>query len=291
MSYRFTLAAVTAAITLTGCAKQQTSSEQPENYFQGPSQINVSHVVTRADDGSDIFLTIDGNNAGPLIAGQTNQVSVPPGKHQVGGYASTILGLGRVTIPPLEITTKSGEQTQIAYSVTRTKPVFVNEGVTKIPVQPKPVPEPVKQEAAPQPAQTAATVQAPPGDITSAAAANTAPGSAVTTSQPSSSDSSAETSGTEAVQRATGASATTQSTTVTTSQPAATDSSAVTSTTQAAQPSGNGTETTQSTTQPGTTTTETSSKAESSTQESGTTPPDSTQSTTDTAGTEASTAE
>lgn len=293
MSYRFTLAAVAAAITLTGCAKQQTSSEQPENYFQGPSQINVSHVVTRADDGSDIFLTIDGNNAGPLIAGQTNQVSVPAGKHQVGGYASTILGLGRVTIQPLEITTKPGEQTQIAYSVTKTKPVFVNEGVSKLPA--KPAPEPVKQEATPEPAQTTSTLEAPPVDITSPAA--TALSGAVTTSQPTSSDSSGETSGMEAVQRATGASATTSGGTVTTSQPATTDSSTATSSTQAAQPTSTTTETSQSTAQPATTTETTKSTTQPTTTTETTQSPvqptttETTQSTTDNVDAQASTAE
>ena len=265
MSYRFTLAAVTAAITLTGCAKQQTSSDQPENYFQGPSQIAVSHVVTRADDGSDIFLTIDGNDAGPLIAGQSNQISVPAGKHKVGGYAATMLGLGRVTIEPVEITTKPGELTQVAYSVTKTKPVFVNEGVTKLPVKPKPAPEPVQPEAPAEASQNAATVQATPGDSISVASANTPQSTSVTTSPAAATTDSTQAASGEVIQRGTTASGTTQPATTTTETTQSTTQPTTTETTQSTtQPTT--TETTQSTTQP-TTTDTTQSTTQSTTTE------------------------
>ncbi len=158
MSYRFTLAAVTAAITLTGCAKQQKPGA-PEDFFNGPTQINVSHVVTRADDGSAIFLTVDGNDAGPLVAGKNTELHIPAGKHKVGGYAQTLLGLGRVTIQSVDVTTKPGEVTQLAYSVTRDKPVFAKEGVTKLPPKPvaAPAAAPAEQAAPAQTDQTAAT--------------------------------------------------------------------------------------------------------------------------------------
>ncbi|WP_072017501.1 hypothetical protein, partial [Erwinia typographi] len=184
MSYRFTLAALTAVVTLTGCAKHQTASDQPDNYFKGPSQINVSHVMTRADDGSDIFLTIDGNDAGPLIAGQNTEVRVPAGKHKVGGYAATMLGLGRVTIPALEVTTAAGESTQIAYSVTKDKPVFAKEGVTKLPA-PAPAAEPAKPEATPDQNAAVTTQPAATSTDTSQSAASTTTSAATTSTDAS----------------------------------------------------------------------------------------------------------
>lgn len=215
MSYRFTLAALTAALTLTGCAKHQKAGT-PDDFFKGPSQINVSHVMTRADDGSSIFLTVDGNDAGPLLPGENTEVQIPAGKHQVGGYAQTLLGLGRVTIQSIEVTINPGEITQLAYSVTRDKPVFVKEGVTKLPAKPVPAPEPARQEAAPVENNQSAAV-ATPSTESATATDNSATAQAATQST-SPTSVTAET--TPAVQSAPATTATTQSTA--TSQPATT---------------------------------------------------------------------
>lgn len=253
MSYRFTLAALTAALTLTGCAKHQ-KPETPEDFFNGPSQINVSHVMTRADDGSSIFLTVDGNDAGPLLPGKNTEVQIPAGKHQVGGYAQTLLGLGRVTIQSLEVTTNPGEVTQLAYSVTRDKPGFVKEGVTRLPVKPAPAPapEPVKEEAAPaQDNQSPATV------IPATTATDSSTASAAATENSATSQASTP-----------AASSTEPATTTTESTPAAQSTTTTTETTQSTVPSGSAdtTETSQSATasQPVTTTTETTQSAASS---------------------------
>lgn len=272
MSYRFTLAALTAVVTLTGCAKHQTASDQPDNYFKGPSQINVSHVMTRADDGSDIFLTIDGNDAGPLIAGQNTEVRVPAGKHQVGGYAATMLGLGRVTIPALEVTTAAGESTQVAYSVTKDKPVFAKEGVTKLPA-PAPAAEPAKPEATPdqnaaittQPAATSAdTSQSATATTTPAAATSTDASQSVTaTTTP------AATTSTDASQSATTTPAATTSTDA--------SQSAASTTTPAATTSTDASQSATSTTAPATST-DTSQSAASTTAQPATTSTDASQS-------------
>lgn len=103
-------------------AAQGTAAVAP--FSSGPTQIDVSHIVTRADDGSSITLTIDGTEAGILKRGEKHALFVEPGKHKVGGYVQTLFGLGRVTIPAVEITTVPGKVKHVAYSVTRTKPAF-----------------------------------------------------------------------------------------------------------------------------------------------------------------------
>jgi hypothetical protein len=272
MSYRFTLAAVTAAITLTGCAKQQKPGA-PEDFFNGPTQINVSHVVTRADDGSAIFLTVDGNDAGPLVAGKNTELHIPAGKHKVGGYAQTLLGLGRVTIQSVDVTTKPGEVTQLAYSVTRDKPVFAKEGVTKLPPKPvaAPAAAPAEQAAPAQTDQTAATATS----ATIPTVAATPPAAVPVTT------------GTQATQSTTAATTTPAATVQSTSTPATATESTTTpapaSQSSAATPAATSTDTTQSTTAtaPATTSTTTTQNAATTSQPATTTTTTTTQSATE----------
>lgn len=112
-------------------AAQPTAAVAP--FSSGPTQIDVSHIVTRADDGSTITLTIDGTEAGLLKRGEKRALFVTPGKHKVGGYVQTLFGLGRVTIPPVEITTTPDKVKHVAYSVTRTKPAFAETPDTHTP--------------------------------------------------------------------------------------------------------------------------------------------------------------
>lgn len=124
MRYRFTLAVATAAVVLTGCARHGTT-DAATDFAAGPTQIDVSHIKTRADDGSNVFLTVDGKEAGELPDGQSKLLHVPAGKHQVGGYVPTLFGLGRVTIAPIEVTTSPDDVKKVAYTVTRNKASFV----------------------------------------------------------------------------------------------------------------------------------------------------------------------
>ncbi|PZL98853.1 hypothetical protein CKF43_00815 [Pantoea graminicola] len=124
MRYRFTLAVVTVAAVLTGCAKH-APADAADEFAAGPTQIDVSHIKTRADDGSSVFLTVDGKEAGKLPKGESRLLHVPAGKHQVGGYVATLFGMGRVTIAPIEVTTSPEDVKKVAYTVTRNKAAFV----------------------------------------------------------------------------------------------------------------------------------------------------------------------
>lgn len=143
MICRFTLAVAMAAITLTGCSSHKkdestTSSitASAANLFKGPAQVaaedfssgptlvNVSHVTSRTDDGSAVYVTVDGKDAGALIRGQSLQLHLPAGEHQVGGYVPTLLGFGRVTIPAVKVTTSPDKVKQVAYSTALKKPAF-----------------------------------------------------------------------------------------------------------------------------------------------------------------------
>ncbi|MEI2264462.1 hypothetical protein [Erwinia sp. CGal63] len=142
MICRFTLAAAVAAIALTGCSSHKkdepaTSSitASAANFFKptqvsaddfstGPTLVNVSHVTSRTDDGSAVYVTVDGKDAGALIRGQSLQLHLPAGEHQVGGYVPTLLGFGRVTIPAVKVTTSPDKVKQVAYSTALKKPAF-----------------------------------------------------------------------------------------------------------------------------------------------------------------------
>ncbi|MBV4366793.1 hypothetical protein ACMGGR_09760 [Erwinia sp. BNK-24-b] len=144
MICRFTLAVAMAAITLTGCAahkKDEPASTSSitasaanlfkgpaeisaEDFSTGPTQVNVSHEISRTDDGSPVYVTVDGKDAGALIRGQSLQLHLPAGEHQVGGYVPTLLGFGRVTIPAVKVTTAPDKVKQVAYSTAKNKPAF-----------------------------------------------------------------------------------------------------------------------------------------------------------------------
>ena len=155
---RFTLAALTATILLTGCARHATensaaadtsaavadapaqtadatepntaagapidSNDSPSPFESGPTLVNVSHKITRTDDGSSVYLTVDGQNAGLLQKGENKEIRLPAGKHQIGGYVETLFGFGKVTIASVDITTDPNAPKNVVYAVTRQKPGF-----------------------------------------------------------------------------------------------------------------------------------------------------------------------
>lgn len=136
MFSRSTLAALTATLLLAGCSHKTTQAPATVDvsaaeatpavsaFAAGPTQLNVTHVISRADDGSSVILTIDGVEAGTLTRGENKELFVPEGKHKVGGYVQTLFGLGRVTIPSVDVTTKTDQATHVSYSVTKNKPAF-----------------------------------------------------------------------------------------------------------------------------------------------------------------------
>lgn len=141
MFSRFTLAALTAALLLTGCARHAADSSAtaqaetpaaapiendniPSQFDSGPTVINVSHLVTRTDDGSSVYVTVDGQDAGLLQKGENKAIHVAAGKHQIGGYVQTLFGFGKVTIASVDVTTDDKAAKNVVYSVTRQKPTF-----------------------------------------------------------------------------------------------------------------------------------------------------------------------
>lgn len=127
---RFTLAAVAAVVALTGCAKH-TAAVQAPDFTSGPTRVTVTHIPTKTDDGTKVYVTVDGSDAGTLATGQSIEVHLPAGKHQVGGYARSLIG--RITIPPVEVTTSADSEKYIGYTVAKLKPAFseLSEAPTK----------------------------------------------------------------------------------------------------------------------------------------------------------------
>ena len=123
MILRFSPIALIAVVALAGCAKKHSYQDDP-TFTAGPAQVSVSHVMTRTDDGSSVFVTVDGKDAGKLNGGQSKDLFLTPGKHKIGGYVATLFGLGRVTIDPVEINTAKGEVKHVAYEVKSDKPTF-----------------------------------------------------------------------------------------------------------------------------------------------------------------------
>lgn len=130
MSYRFTLAAVAAVLALTGCTKSKTADQAPAFDF-GSSRVTVTHIPTKTDDGTKIYVTIDGKDAGALGTGENIEVQLPEGKHKVGGYARSLIG--RVTIAPVEVSTSSDVISHVTYSVAKGKPTFIVRASTPVP--------------------------------------------------------------------------------------------------------------------------------------------------------------
>lgn len=165
MINRFTLAAMTAAVTLSGCAKHSVN-ETVADFSQGDTLVEVTHLPARTADGATIFVTVDGSEAGALPVGESMALHVPAGAHQVGGYARSLIG--RVTIPSVNITTAPDSTRYVAYTVTKSKPLFTELSEDPHPETP-PVPAATKSESAKisptvqkaEPAPAAETVQKP----------------------------------------------------------------------------------------------------------------------------------
>lgn len=192
MICRFTLAAVMATLTLAGCASQPGEPSAPtessatrfftgpaqisaNDFSEGPTEVKVSHVISRMDDGSPIYVTVDGNDAGAIIRGQSLELHLPAGEHQIGGYVPTLLGFGRVTVPAVKITTRPDQVKQVAYSVTRSKPAFTEKAalpVTKEKNAPAPAAAPTA-ESSTTANSTSATENASTEKSTSTQAAST----------------------------------------------------------------------------------------------------------------------
>lgn len=143
MSSRFALAAIAAVLVLTGCAKSKT--DDPTSAFDfGSSRVTVTHIPTKTDDGTTIYVTVDSKDAGALGTGKSLELQLPEGKHTVGGYARTLIG--RVTISPVEVSTSSDVVSHVTYSIANSKPTFTVRASTPVP---KPKSETIPVESVP----------------------------------------------------------------------------------------------------------------------------------------------
>lgn len=120
----FTLTAVAAVFALTGCAKPAPTGPVAD-FSTGNTLVTVTHVPAPTEDGTTVFVTVDGNDAGALEKGGSLTLSIPAGSHDIGGYARSIIG--RVTISPIKVTTNSETVKHIVYTVTKTKPEFIEQ--------------------------------------------------------------------------------------------------------------------------------------------------------------------
>lgn len=185
MSYRFTLAAVAAVLALTGCAKSKTADQAPAFDF-GSTRVTVTHVPTKTDDGTKLYVTIDGKDAGALGIGESMELQLPEGKHKVGGYARSLVG--RVTISPVEVATSRDAISHVTYSVANLKPTFLVRASTPVPkpksesIPAEPVPSMPAQIEDPAAAEQTQTV-APAAPVTTQQTQTVTPAAPVTTPQ------------------------------------------------------------------------------------------------------------
>lgn len=130
MSYRFTLTAL-AAFLLFGCAKPVTG-EPAADFTTGATLVTVEHAWTRTDDGTTVFVTVDGKDAAALKIGESVALHLPEGTYQIGGYAKSLIG--KVSVQPVKLTTSAGSAKAVEYAVTKSKPAFKevpSEEITK----------------------------------------------------------------------------------------------------------------------------------------------------------------
>ncbi len=134
MSYRFTLTAL-AAFSLLGCAKPVTG-EPTADFTTGPTLVTVEHAWTRTDDGTTVYITVNGKDAAALKVGESVALRLPEGTYQIGGYAKSLVG--KVSVEPVKLTTTAGSAKAVEYAVTKSKPRFKE-------VQPEEVTPPAEQ--------------------------------------------------------------------------------------------------------------------------------------------------
>ncbi|MCS3433125.1 hypothetical protein [Klebsiella sp. BIGb0407] len=133
------------SLLISGCAKKQEPQDSV-SFSMGATLLKVAHLPSPIADGSDLFITVDGKEAGQLPVGEAMLLQVPAGEHEVGGYARSLIG--RVTIPGLKVTTVADQPRFVAYRVARNTPLFSVRGIDPLP---KSAPLPEKQVAQSEP--------------------------------------------------------------------------------------------------------------------------------------------
>ena len=137
MIQRIIPAVIGITLLLSGCAIQQ-DKQNVADFSAGATLLKVAHLPSSTADGSSLFITVDGKEAGLLPVGEAILLQVPAGEHRVGGYARTLIGA--VTIPALKVTTSADSPRFVAYRVARYDPLFMERGIDPLPHS-APIPE------------------------------------------------------------------------------------------------------------------------------------------------------
>lgn len=134
-------------LLLSGCAKQQ-SNQHTARFTAGTTLLKIAHLPSPIEDGSSLFITVDGKDAGRLKVGKAMLLQVPAGEHEVAGYARSLIG--SVTIPGLKVTTSPDAPRFVAYRVAQHDPLFMARGIDPLPHS-APIPEKQAPESKPVP--------------------------------------------------------------------------------------------------------------------------------------------
>lgn len=145
MIQRITPFVIGITLLISGCASQQDKQDTTD-FNTGSTLLKVAHLASPTADGSSLFITVDGKDAGFLPVGQAVLLHVPEGQHQVGGYARSLIG--HVTIPGITVTTAADSPRFVAYKVTQYDPLFTQRGIDPLPDS---APLPKKQVAKSEP--------------------------------------------------------------------------------------------------------------------------------------------
>lgn len=137
MIQRIIPAVIGVTLLISGCAKKP-EPQGVTDFSVGATLLKIAHLPSPTADGSGLFITVDGKEAGALPVGEAMLLQVPAGEHQVGGYARSLVG--RVTIPSLKVTTAADQPRFVAYRVARNTPLFSERGIDPLPKS-APIPE------------------------------------------------------------------------------------------------------------------------------------------------------
>ena len=132
-------------LLISGCTTQQ-DKQGTADFSAGATLLKIAHLPSPTADGSSLFITVDGKDAGPLAVNKAILLQLPAGDHQVGGYASSLIG--HVTIPGITVTTSADSPRFVAYQVKRYAAPFIQRGIDPLPES---APIPVKQVAQSEP--------------------------------------------------------------------------------------------------------------------------------------------
>ena len=145
------------ALLISGCAGRQ-DKQGVTDFTSGATLLKVAHLASPTADGSSLYITVDGKDAGLLPVGQAILLQVPAGDHKVGGYARSLIG--QVTIPDISVTTSADSPRFVAYKVKQYDPLLTLRGIDPLP-ESAPIPEKQVAKSEPLPVPQITQLSAP----------------------------------------------------------------------------------------------------------------------------------